>query len=162
VPPSSPKQEEATKLEEQPTKRFLKAGELVGIHTIAKVLHTRTIEDEDDFVFSGGGIFPQTDRPTTEQLDAEQRVRQTLFAQPQCSILDKFQGTSEGLLCTEQDTVCASFQDAFEPKKRNSYGSFEAMFQETLLEGDLESQFATLQNSVCPIVGGCEYNPTKF
>lgn len=105
--------------------------------------------------------------PTPEQYSAEEQVRTKLFGtaeneNPQCTILDTFQGTSEGLLFTEQDTVCASFQDAFAEKKRNSYGSFEAMFQETLLDGDLEAQFANLQNNPVPVLGVPTYQPNSF
>ena len=154
----------------------MNAGELIGKTTIhdALVGLRQTLaeaEEQDDEYFNSGGYLSEAARFTAEQLSAEQTVRKSLFSDSvesgqvevaKCSILDKYQGTSEGLLFTEQDTVCASFQDAFAEKKRNSYGSFEAMFQETLLDGDLEAQFANLQNNPVPVLGVPTYQPNTF
>jgi hypothetical protein len=119
--------------------------------------------------------------PTQEQLQAERTVRNQLFPgtkldkfgqytydwlkdKEKIQTIDTLEGISDGLLYMESEsTPAAQFQEAFDEKtKREPYGSFETMFQENLLDGDLEAQFANLQNAPIPALGAQTYQPNPF
>jgi hypothetical protein len=129
---------------------------------------------EDEYEYEIGGPYRNELDLTPEQAIAEKETRMKLFPgtkydeynlpqyewvkeKASSQTIETLEGVSEGLLYMESDTtVCAQFMDAFEPKKRESYGSFEAMFQESLLDTDLAQQFVNLQGTNPSIIHTAE------
>jgi hypothetical protein len=158
----------------------LKAGELVGKldpYTLHKLK-----EDEDAWIGANfsGGIFPVTDRPTDEQLQAEKETRMKLFPgtkydeynSPEYGWIKEKQAqqkpetlecVSEGLLYMEEaNGFASSFLQQVENLQTDTVGSetLQDYFQESLLDADLQQQFVNLQGTNPSIIHAAEPKPT--